>query len=300
MKIVTFNIQFGVGRDDRVDLARTAAAIADADIIGLQEVDRHAPRSEYADQPAVLGGHFPNHAWVYGPTVDIFDPRAPLSGRRRQFGNMVLSRWPILTSRTLLYWPKIGGANHLSLQLGVVETIVDAPAGPLRVYCTHLHHLSPPLRARQIDQLLAIVRGAGQEGTVISGAPPDGEWYDGAAGPTVPVEAILLGDFNLTPDSDTYTQIVGPRSERGKASNILGPAGHPRLIATDGFVDAWVAAGHREEEGVTAPLLKDRVEEKRIDYGFVTAGLAKRVTRAWIDAETMASDHQPAWFDLDW
>ncbi len=299
MKIVTYNIQYGRGRDDRIDLDRTAAAIAGADIAGLQEVDRFAPRSDFLDQPAELGSRLPNHAWVFGPTVDIVDPRTPVSGRRRQFGIMILSRWPILTSRTLLYWPKIGGGNHLSLQLGVIEAIVAAPAGPLRVYCTHLHHLSPLLRARQIEQLLAIVRTAPQEGTVVSGAPPDGEWYEGEVGPKMPAEAVLLGDFNLTPDSENYTQIVGPPVPHDRAANGLGPAGHPRLIAADGFVDAWVAAGHGERDGVTVPEPRGNPTPCRVDYGFVSAALAARVRRAWIDGDTPASDHQPAWFELD-
>jgi endonuclease/exonuclease/phosphatase family metal-dependent hydrolase len=40
MKIVTYNIQFGLGKDARFDLQRVADEVSDADIIALQEVER--------------------------------------------------------------------------------------------------------------------------------------------------------------------------------------------------------------------------------------------------------------------
>ncbi len=40
MKLVTYNIRFGLGIDQRIDLGRIAGTVRDADIIGLQEVER--------------------------------------------------------------------------------------------------------------------------------------------------------------------------------------------------------------------------------------------------------------------
>jgi len=37
MKIVSYNIRFGLGLDQRYDLGRIADTVRDADIIGLQE-----------------------------------------------------------------------------------------------------------------------------------------------------------------------------------------------------------------------------------------------------------------------
>ena len=54
MKIVTYNIQYGLGKDDRYDLARIAREVEDADVIALQEVERHWQRSGCVDSPAVL------------------------------------------------------------------------------------------------------------------------------------------------------------------------------------------------------------------------------------------------------
>ena len=39
-KIVTYNIQFGQGRDGKVDINRIVDALQGADVIALQEVDR--------------------------------------------------------------------------------------------------------------------------------------------------------------------------------------------------------------------------------------------------------------------
>ena len=265
MRVVTYNVQFCRGRDDRIDAARIADTIAQADIAGLQEVDRFARRSDDVDQPAAIGERLPEHDWVYGPTVDVLAPDRPPGNRRRQFGNMVLSRWPILSSRLLLYVPKTGGFNHLSLQLGALETVIATPDRPVRVYCTHLHHLSPSLRARQIDQLLGWVRTAPLEGPVVSGDGPDGHWDDGGNLPPVPADAIVLGDFNLTPDSDNYTQIVGPRTPHDRAVHGPLPDTVRRLVAVDGLVDAWVAAGHGEDDGVTFPDALAIGPPRRID-----------------------------------
>ena len=64
MKLVTYNIQYGLGKDKRYDLARVAREIEDADVIALQEVERHWQRSGCVDAPALLGSHLPEQHWV--------------------------------------------------------------------------------------------------------------------------------------------------------------------------------------------------------------------------------------------
>ena len=53
MRIVSYNIQYGKGKDSRYDLGRIAAAVRGADLIGLQEVTRNFPgvAQEQAQQP---------------------------------------------------------------------------------------------------------------------------------------------------------------------------------------------------------------------------------------------------------
>ncbi|MEO8738733.1 MAG: endonuclease/exonuclease/phosphatase family protein, partial [Casimicrobiaceae bacterium] len=71
MRLVTYNIQFGLGSDGQYDLARIASEVRDADVVALQEVDRHWQRSRCVDSPAVLASHLPEHRWVYGANLDM-------------------------------------------------------------------------------------------------------------------------------------------------------------------------------------------------------------------------------------
>src|SRR5438309_42953 len=203
MKFVTYNIQYGLGKDNRYDLARIAREVESADVIALQEVERHWQRSGCVDAPAVLGSHLPEHHWVYGANLDMDasyrDPAGRLVNRRRQFGTMILSRSPIVSSRNHLL-PKYGTLTQHSIQQGTLEAvIVTERAGPVRVYSVHLSHLSIATRMPQIDALLDIHSRAPSEGGAWCGGHPDPEagWTEGEM-PPMPADAILLGDFNVT------------------------------------------------------------------------------------------------------
>src|SRR5207302_2290017 len=168
MRLVTYNIQFGLGRDGRHDLSRIAAKVRDADIIALQEVDRHWQRSGCVDSPAVLASHLPEYHWVYGANLDMDasyrDATDRLVNRRRQFGTMMLSRLPIVSSRNHLL-PKYGTLTQHSIQQGALEAvIITKSAGPVRIYWVHLSHLSPATRLPQMEALLDIHARAASEG----------------------------------------------------------------------------------------------------------------------------------------
>jgi len=65
MKLVSYNIQYAVGRDAREDLKRIAGAVRGADVIALQEVERNYGASGPPDQPAALEAMMPDYYWVY-------------------------------------------------------------------------------------------------------------------------------------------------------------------------------------------------------------------------------------------
>ena len=71
IKIVTYNIQFGRGRDSKVDLGRIIDAVRGADVIALQEVDRFWTRSDMVDQVEVLVDAFPGYDYAFGAGVDL-------------------------------------------------------------------------------------------------------------------------------------------------------------------------------------------------------------------------------------
>ena len=287
VQVVTYNIQYGLGKDQRYDLARIAGEVAGADIIALQEVDRHWQRSGCVDSPAVLAAHLPEHHWVYGPNFDMDasyrDGRGRLVNRRRQFGTMILSRLPIVSSRNHPL-PKYGTLTQHSIQQGALEAvIVTERAGPVRLYSVHLSHLGPAARLPQVEALLDIHESAPAEGGAWCGGHPDPDagWTEGDM-PPMPAAALLLGDFNFAWSGPEYERIVGP------ASPGLG-----RLNRRDGFVDAWVAAGHREDEGATIAA------GRRVDFCFASPVLAERVRDCRVDDGATGSDHQPLWVEID-
>jgi len=286
MKLVTYNIQYALGKDGRIDLARIAETVRGADIIALQEVDRHMPRAEEIDQPARLAELLSEHFWIYGPPVDLDGGERSADGRvvnrRRQHGNMLLSRWPILSSRLLLL-PKFRTFTQFGTQRGALEGVIAAPSGPLRVYSLHLSALSAEERLAQLDYLLPRLLDVPREGGVCMSLKGDREDLP------MPESCVVMGDCNFTPQSREYARVVG------EADYYYG-----RSIVGHHLVDSWTHSGHGQDEGVT---WYDDEEKKgpdlRLDYGFVSPDLAGRIRSARIDDDAPGSDHQPYWFELD-
>ena len=106
MKLVTYNTQYGVGRDGRFDLERIAKEVEGADIIALQEVTQEfcAQRRRRHDRGAgrAAAGLFLRLRSGDGPRLRRHRQRGKPLNKRFQFGNMVLSRFPIVASRNLL------------------------------------------------------------------------------------------------------------------------------------------------------------------------------------------------------
>jgi hypothetical protein len=98
--------------------------------------------------------------WVYYPAFNVDASERQENGtvlnRRRQFGPMLLSRWPIIWSRSILL-PKLNTLHSMNMDSGAIECVVDVPSGPLRIYTTHLSAVkSARERLMQIDRLLEI------------------------------------------------------------------------------------------------------------------------------------------------
>jgi endonuclease/exonuclease/phosphatase family metal-dependent hydrolase len=64
MRLASYNIQYGFGKDGKNDLARIVGEIRGADVIALQEVERHWKRTGYADQTAEIARLLPDYYWV--------------------------------------------------------------------------------------------------------------------------------------------------------------------------------------------------------------------------------------------
>jgi endonuclease/exonuclease/phosphatase family metal-dependent hydrolase len=82
LRVVTYNVQWGEHVDRAIHVLTTRAPLPEADIVVLQEMDAEGTR-RIAD---TLG-----MAWVYYPAA--VHPK-----RGRDFGNAILSRWPIVAA----------------------------------------------------------------------------------------------------------------------------------------------------------------------------------------------------------
>lgn len=87
LRVATWNIRHGRGMDGLVDLERTARVLhtIDADIVGLQEVDRSVRRSGGVDQAAFIGERLDMHS-AFG---------AFMAYDGGDYGMAILSRFPI-------------------------------------------------------------------------------------------------------------------------------------------------------------------------------------------------------------
>src|SRR5215470_12534969 len=154
MNLITWNIQWCRGADAKVDAARiirTCHEMADFDVLCLQEVARNfrALRgSEGADLFAQLSAQLPQFTAIEGIAVDALGP----SGTRAQFGELILTRRPVLQAfRHLLPWPADPGVP--SMQRAALEVILAGGHRPLRVMTTHLEYYSAVQQAAQIERL---------------------------------------------------------------------------------------------------------------------------------------------------
>ncbi len=296
MKIVTYNIQYARGRDERFDLGRIAAAVGGADVIGLNEVERFWPRNgAAADQPAELGALLPDYYWVYGPYFDMDASERAVDGtvvnRRRQQGSMLLSLRPIVCSR-LHVFSKLDAVNHFNMRFGAIEGVIEFPSIAVRFYSVQLASLTGEERLVQVRQLLASHRCNQTEGGMWTGTQFGGrgsDWSCGEDPPPNPFDAIIMGDFNTEPDTPEYKEMVG---------STPGNKGEVRY--RHAFVDSWLAMSDGTE-GATVFVDPRRKLDRdvRFDYCFVGCGLADRLVSARVDRDADGSDHQPLWLEID-
>jgi len=305
MKIVTYNIRFGLGLDHCYNLERIATEIDGADIIGLQEVERFWRRSGMVDQPQVLGDLLSEYYWAYCPAFDVDASTTNEDGsvlnRRRQFGPMLLSRWPILSARTLIF-PQLPANELISMATGALECVVDTSCGPLRVYSLHLSAYSPRERLLQIDHLMemnktiehcgSVMMAQGNHSNLAESTHIDKlDWNNGEPPLPKPANTLFLGDFNSAEESSEYIRFVG------ETDPVFG-----RGIHSNSFVDSWSVARERTGQPESWwPDPPDRLpgHSLRLDYCFISTELASKVSRCWVDTKAVGSDHKPYWVEFD-
>jgi endonuclease/exonuclease/phosphatase family metal-dependent hydrolase len=188
MRIATFNILSGRSPEDgRVDERRFTEAIAmlDADLLGLQEVDRNQPRSQHADLTALAAEAMgaPEHRFVAALAGTPGSTWSAATGDEQPdaaaYGVAFLSRYPVLGWEVVRLPPVPARTPHLFHGRRLPEWVrdeprvavmaqVDTPAGPLRVVTTHLTFL-PWWNGRQLRLLLRALGAPGHDPLVLLG-----------------------------------------------------------------------------------------------------------------------------------
>jgi endonuclease/exonuclease/phosphatase family metal-dependent hydrolase len=282
MRLLTWNIQWGRGMDGRVDLARVVRdvrGIGDFDVICLQEVAVNFPGlagNDARDQVADLSRLLPGYTPIYAPATDVPDGQ----GGRKQFGNAIFSRLPVgQVWRHLLPWPNDPVVP--SMQRVLLEAVVQAEFGALRVMTTHLAYYSLVQRQAQIDA----IRHLHTEACAHARQPRRGEGEQGGSFEVFerPGAALLCGDMNFPAEAAERARLLAPFAD-----------------ATPAFVDAWKLCHPGEPHAPTVGIQPvDFVDAPAcFDFVFLTEDLAPRLKTCRVDAQSAASDHQPVYVEL--
>lgn len=278
--LLSWNIQYGKGVDGRIDLARIAAVARSrgpVDVLCLQEIAINYAEmggGDGVDQTQQLAALFPGYAAIFGAAVD----RAGPAGQRRRFGNLILSRLPVLDSMTYPL-PRPAAEGVLHMMRAALCCLVETELGPLRVVTTHLEFHSEAQRLAQTGRLRTIHAEAVANERHLPAPGPGGYANVPAA-----IGTAVCGDFNYEPDSPPYRAMLAPLG--GTAPDL---------------VDAWRVRYDAMPHDPTCGIF-DREQWKQgphaRDFWFVSADLGPRVKRVEVDLKTDASDHQPVWLTL--
>lgn len=155
IKVVSYNVELGEKIQGAKNLFSQGAALADADIICLQEMHLEAVEE-------VAG--FLRYNYVYYPSA--IHPKS-----RKDFGQAILSKWPIKNDKQILL-PFSSEDRYIKIQNAAVAATVAVKEREILIYSAHLGVvISPAYRQAQLRSILDSI-------------------------PALAEEIIICGDFN--------------------------------------------------------------------------------------------------------
>jgi endonuclease/exonuclease/phosphatase family metal-dependent hydrolase len=249
-RVMTFNIQHGLNAAGSYGLKWTVDTIAkiQPDLVGLQELTRNHPAYQCEDQAARIAEALSGatgRRWMAFYQQEWFTPN-------RECQNAARGDGPETEGLAFLAPDSLVPPTFTQLWNGRIGLLTPMRRGrDVPVTVTHLTHGEAGYsdRIRQLDALLP--------------------WVSSQPGAT---NRVLMGDFNLWPDSEEY-----------------------RRIRAGGYRDAWldaVAAGtaRGRADGITHNAV-------RIDYIFYSGDALELLWAETVDTRaligTEASDHRP-------
>ena len=290
MKInfATYNIQYGVGQDNYYDLSRIIETLKDQDIVCVQEATTNWKICESDNQPEILATEL-NLYMAYAPGFEVDssskNDKGVVTNARRGFGNMVLSRWPILYSRAhSLPRPATEVSADfypfVDLPRVALEVVINIDGNFTRFISVHLSHLPGAQRLTQINALKTLVITLPSEMHLWDEDPQLLVYNDGMKAPLIPQSTFIAGDFNFEPKGVDYAEMMKPLDG-----------------STDSLIDAWVTSKKHLSDESTCLEYDGRFS--RLDYLFMTPDLSGCIVSADIDQNNLSSDHFPLLFELE-
>ncbi len=160
LKVVSYNIRHSSKVDDAIRLIQNNGQLADPDILLAQEKTPEA----VAKLARALKMNYVYYPSFVHPEIN------------KDFGNAILSRWPIRQDRKIIL-PHLDETQHIRI---AVEALIEIGQRKVRVYCLHMRvFLKPDFRRHQLETLTHDI--------------PDGAVY-----------CIVGGDFNTITRSGLY------------------------------------------------------------------------------------------------
>ena len=191
--VMSYNIHAMWGMDKVLDVDRIAGVINDQkpDLVALQEVDQLTERSGKMDAIGLLK----EKTGMQGIFMRTFDYQGG------EFGNAILSRFPIIESKLI----QLPARDNYEPRLLMMISCVTGSGDTLHFYNTHLdHHRQDSDRPMQMKKIVEVVKS---------------DEY----------KIILAGDLNCQPDSEPL-KMLDEVLKRCPSDEMTYPADEPYWI----------------------------------------------------------------------
>ena len=220
IKVASYNIRTlqdpttGVYGDGLTAIVEEIAEV-NPDIIGLQEVDNKTARSGYVDQTKLLADTLGYEYYYFGKATDK---------NGGEYGHALLSKYPIISSETVLFDTQLGGNYETR---SYESHVIDINGILINVYNTHLCQHTTDIPIGQLSEILQLA--------------------------TKQEYAIIMGDTNMEPTEfsgaiDKSKLIVLNGGETYSKPKYTYPAGTNSSLPIDNIIVTRTFKHYWEEE----------------------------------------------------